>query len=68
LGATLRHVDPDFAHRIDDDRVHVLGWAGTRRAGLMATLRDALKEGRAHLGAAGVLLADEEHARHLNLR
>ena len=62
FGQLAREVYAKLGHHRDDDRMHLLG--GQRPGGVNCHPVAGLagEEGRGHLGAAGVLNADEEHA------
>jgi hypothetical protein len=66
VGAPAREVDAQLAHRLDDGRMHGSRGIGlaARGACFVAIAGDALEERLAHLGSAGVGLADEEEVRH----
>src|SRR5437764_1276070 len=60
LRELLRHVDADFAHRLDDRRVNPIGWIGARGPDVDTSAGAQLDEAGRHLAAACVVHADEQ--------
>ena len=64
LRSPALQVDADLAHRLDDDRVDAVAGLGAGRLGAHVGRPVPLEQRLRHLGAPGVLGADEEHVLH----
>ena len=64
LGPFAGEIDPNFPHRLDHRRMHLLGWAGTGRPRFMPAVRRPLKERLAHWRSPCILVAHEQHPCH----
>lgn len=61
LGVGAGHVDAEFGERLDDGGVEVADGGGARGAGDHGAAGAVAQEGGGHLGASGVVDADEQH-------
>jgi hypothetical protein len=66
LRAPVAEVDADLLHRLDDDRVDAVGGLGAGRLGAHVWGSVPLEQRLGHLGAPGVLGADEQHVLHFS--
>jgi hypothetical protein len=57
-------VDPDLIHNLDDLRMHAVGRSRARGQRVVPVACGSFKQGLAHLGAPGVLAADEQDRTH----
>ena len=63
-GGSVGEVDPELVHDLNNFGVDVISWGGAGREGVVSTLGGLLEKRLAHLGAPGVLAADEEDSAH----
>ena len=63
LGNSIAHIDPDLAHRRDDDRVDLLVGCEPAERTATAPSRQLVRQRGGHLAAPGVVLAHEQHLR-----
>ena len=65
FGNASERSTPQLGHRLDDERVDVVGRRRAGRADGNPVLRPEAEEARSHLTATCVVDADEEHLGHL---